>query len=107
MSENEIFVACLEAICNDWFAAVEYFFLELKCPFSLRVSTLEDSDEKVKIAAITAVTDRKIMEFLLQIGANINEQNENGTSVLIKACFSGSLDYVKFLVEKGKSVGEV
>jgi len=46
------------------------------------------------------------MEYLIEHGADINEENENGETPLINVYYSGNKELVQYLVEHGTDINE-
>ena len=51
-------------------------------------------------SALLCAIDDDVKFFLIQNGANVHVENENGDTVLMSACRSGNLDLVKLLLSK-------
>jgi len=45
-----------------------------------------------------------LMEYLIEYGADINEENENGETPLFNACHSGNKELVQYLIEHGTDI---
>lgn len=69
---------------------------------------LDDRQSALDKALLGAVTHNqpKMVEFMLQQGADKNYRDQDGISILIYACEYGSLDMVKLFVEKGAIINQ-
>ena len=77
--------------------------------FSKLINTLSDLekfyDGGFTLLQIAATNNfLKIVQILLNHGANVNSQNQNGTSALIMASKYGHKDVVEMLIQRGARV---
>eukprot|EP00833_Pecoramyces_ruminatium_P018269 jgi/Orpsp1_1/1192301/evm.model.d7180000092096.1 len=50
--------------------------------------------------------NENMIKFLIEHGADVNEENHNGETALFIACLSGNEDLVKYLVEHGANINK-
>jgi ankyrin repeat protein len=50
------------------------------------------------------VNNIEIVEFFIELGANVNEISENGHTILLSSCTSGSVEIVRCLLKNGAKI---
>ena len=48
----------------------------------------------------------KIVKYLIEKGADVNQENKDGVTPLMTACFNGNINIVKYLVENGADINK-
>jgi len=49
---------------------------------------------------------KKLLKYLIEHGANVNQKNEKGSTPLCLACYNGNENIVKYLVKHGANINQ-
>ena len=105
--QNPTLLACA---CAEWYTEIVEFLAAQDYGMDQTVAVRDESNDIVNYSGVSplciaAITGKfKMVQILLEHGAELNHQNSIGNTPLFEACFEGHIAIVHYLVQKGASI---